>query len=343
MGSGYKRKQSPVWYAAYFRADGSRVHRSTGHKNKQRAIEVAVEWEKAEAAAVKAQADLQPAMAAVVAKAGREASNGHLTLDRARKHLMDLYRLGSGEELPSYSVEAWLRHWLDETRKRVSDATIRRYETSVTNLLEALGSTREKDLALLTTEDMQRVQTKLADGNTKASTTNFKVQDFKNAVRAAFEQGVIERNVGLPVKPLPTADSDLRSEFTIAEIQKLVAAAKLDRKGAILIAAQTGLRLSNIADLAWIEVHLRTRELVVTPVKQHKGKAEVISIPMTNVVHKFLKQQAKGKMPLEGPVLPTLPGRQKATLSTSFSNLMVEAALPSRLAISRWLQPAVFH
>ncbi|MEZ5432536.1 MAG: hypothetical protein R3F31_15425, partial [Verrucomicrobiales bacterium] len=76
MASVYKRKQSPIWYAAYFRADGSRVHRSTGCTNKNRAIEVAVAWQKAESAALRANADLQPEIASIVAKAGREASTG---------------------------------------------------------------------------------------------------------------------------------------------------------------------------------------------------------------------------------------------------------------------------
>jgi integrase len=328
MASVYKRKQSPVWYAAYFRADGSRVHRSTGHKNKQRAIEVAVGWEKAEAAALKAHANLQPEIAAVVARAGREASAGQLTLDKARRHLMEIYRLCSNEEFPSYSIKDWLKHWLTENRKRVSDATTVRYENSVKAVLTALGTAQKKDITLLTTEDVQRVQTTLSKGDTKASTVNFKVQDFKNAIRAAFEQGIIDRNVGLPVKPLPTEDSDLRGEFTIDEIKKLIAAASPDWKGAVLIAAQTGLRLSNIADLAWSEVHLKTRELVLTPVKQRKGKAEVICIPMTDEVHHLLQEKAKDRKPLEGPVFLTLAGRQKATLSTSFRNLMNKASVP---------------
>jgi integrase len=128
------------------------------------------------------------------------------------------------------------------------------------------------------------------------------VQDFKNAIRAAFEQGIIDRNVGLPVKPLPTEDSELRGEFTIAEIRKLIATATPDWKGAILIAAQTGLRLSNIAELDWSEVHLKTRELILTPVKQRKGKAEVIAIPMTDSVFQFLKKRAHGRKISESPV-----------------------------------------
>ena len=110
MASVYKRKQSPIWYAAYFRADGGRVHRSTGCTNKNRAVEIAVSWEKVESTAFRATADLQPDIAAVVAKAGREASTGQLTLDRARRHLMEIYRLCSNEEFPSYSIKDWLKH-----------------------------------------------------------------------------------------------------------------------------------------------------------------------------------------------------------------------------------------
>ena len=75
---------------------------------------------------------------------------------------------------------------------------------SVKAVLAALGAAQKKDITLLTTEDVQRVQTTLAKGTSKASTTNFKIQDFKNAIRSAFEQGIIERNVVLPVKALPT-------------------------------------------------------------------------------------------------------------------------------------------
>ncbi len=333
MASVYKRKQSPIWYAAYFRADGSRVHRSTGCKNKNKAVEVAVTWQKVESAALRANADLQPEIADIVTKAGREASAGQLTQDRARRHITDIYRICSNEEFPSYTVKDWLKHWLDENRKRVSDATMLRYENSVAAVSAALGATQRKDITLLTTEDVQRVQTTLTKDATKSSTTNFKVQDFKNAIRAAFEQGIIERNVGLPVKPLPTEDSDLRGEFTIEEIRKLMEAASPDWKGAVLIAAQTGLRLSNIAVLAWSEVHLKSRELILTPVKQRKGKAEVISIPMTESVFQFLNSRAQGQKMSAAPVFPTLVDRQKATLSTNFRRLMTKAGVPREAAL----------
>lgn len=333
MATVYKRKQSPVWYTAYFRADGSRVYRSTGCTNKQKAIEVAVGWQKAETKALEASANLQPEIAAIVSKAGREASSGKLTQDRARRHLMEIYRLCSQEEFPVYTVKDWLRRWLEEGKKRVSDSTMLRYQTSVGDVLVALGNDQLKDISLLTTDDVQRVQTTLARASNKASTANLKVQDFKSAIRAAFEQGIIERNVGLPVKPLPADNSDLRGEFTIEEIRQLIEHASPDWKGAILIAAQTGLRLSNVAELSWNEVDLRNRQFVIAPVKQRKGKSEVISIPMTDSVFQFLQSRAEGIKVSAGAIFPKLAGRQKATLSTTFSNLMKKAGIPREVSI----------
>ncbi|MDQ8192359.1 hypothetical protein [Roseibacillus persicicus] len=48
MASIFKRKQSPVFYAAFKGADGKRVYRSTGTKVKREAQAIAVGWEKEE-------------------------------------------------------------------------------------------------------------------------------------------------------------------------------------------------------------------------------------------------------------------------------------------------------
>lgn len=292
---------------------------------------MAVGWQKAEARARKADAEMQPEIADVVTRAGREASAGQLTLDRARKHLMEIYRLATDEEFPSYSVEKWLQSWLKTNSKRVGDATMRRYQTSVTDILSALGTARKRDIALLTTEDVAKVQAKLSKSGTKASTTNFKVQDFKNAIRAAFEQGIIDRNVGAAVRALHTSDSELRTEFTRDEIKKLITTASHDWKGAILVAALTGLRLSNIAELKWSEVDMNNRELVLVPVKQRKGKEEVISIPLATPLETFLKNRFESAGKSSGPVFPKLSGRQPATLSTTFNNLIKKTGIPKEV------------
>ena len=128
-----------------------------------------MEWEKAESRASKAHAELQPEIADIVAKAGREASKGQLTLDKARKHVMEIYRLSSAEEFPSFSIEVWLKQWLKEHDKRVSPATMRRYTNSVNAILGAMGSTRNKDMALRATDDVANVRAKTARAGTKAS------------------------------------------------------------------------------------------------------------------------------------------------------------------------------
>lgn len=211
MASIYKRGK--YFYVAYFDAQGNRRYRSTGCTNKKEANEVAVSWEKAVRKEKKSKVECQSEMADIIARAGREATVGRLTLDKARRYLMEIYRLASGEEFPSYSVSEWLTHWLDESEKRVGEATMRRYHTSVRDVLKVLGSSGEKDIALLTTEDVLRVRDFLRKSGGKASTINYKVQDFKSAIKAAFERGIIDRNVGLSVDALTTEDSDIKAGF----------------------------------------------------------------------------------------------------------------------------------
>lgn len=292
---------------------------------KKEANEVAVSWEKAVRKEKKSKVECQSEMADIIARAGREATVGRLTLDKARRYLMEIYRLASGEEFPSYSVSEWLTHWLDESEKRVGEATMRRYHTSVRDVLKVLGSSGEKDIALLTTEDVLRVRDFLRKSGGKASTINYKVQDFKSAIKAAFERGIIDRNVGLSVDALTTEDSDIKAGFSSEEVQQLIEAANHDWKGAILIAAQTGLRLTNIAELKWSEVDLEKRQFVLTPVKQKRGKSVVITIPMSRAVIEFFRGTEEKK---SGPVFPRLSERQTSTLSTTFSNLMKKAEVP---------------
>lgn len=64
-----------------------------GCTNKNRAVAVAVSLEKAESTALGATPGLRPDFVAIVAKTGLKASTGQLTMDRARRHLTEIYRL----------------------------------------------------------------------------------------------------------------------------------------------------------------------------------------------------------------------------------------------------------
>tara|TARA_R110002096_G_scaffold24760_40_gene78134 strand:+ start:177 stop:1406 length:1230 start_codon:yes stop_codon:yes gene_type:complete len=343
MASVYKRKGSPYYQVAYFTSAGERKYRSTGQKTKNAALEVAVQWEKEENRARAEKRRLQPEIADVITKAARLANEGRLTIDRTRNFLLQLYELSSGESFPDYSIEGWLEHWLETQRQLVKTKSIQRYQNSISDVIKALGSKATKSIELLTTEDVEDVQTNLSKSRkseegtkkkaAKASTLNYKLQDFKSAITAAYEQGLLDRDVGKPVRYLKKNDSEVVGAFKMTEVEQLIRHSKPDWKGAILIAAHTGLRLTNVTKLLWQDVDLEKQELNVTPVKQRGGQRKVVSIPMTTSVLEFLKnrwqENAKAKY-----VFPTLAERTAATHSTTFNNLMEKASVPKRVKLS---------
>lgn len=338
MATVFKRKDAngqdlEYYYCAYFTADGRRAYKSTGERGRQAAIEQAVAWEKEEKRAKKANRALQPEIAEIITKAGRDANKGRLTLDKARAYIESIYRIGNEDAYPTHTVAEWLNKWAIEKKPHVGHKTMLRLENSVKHVISALGSSAKKQLELLTTDDVREVQRVLAKQHgVRASTTNLKVQDFKSAISDAHAQGLIERNVGKPVRALPQQDSEIRAPFKPLEIELLMAEGSQDWSGAILVAAHTGLRLSNITNLDWRDVDLKNGRFTVKPVKQRQGKAKVVLIPMSaSVVDYFSGREDNDRK--RGPVFKSLAGRAAGTTSTLFSRLMAKAGVPKEIEL----------
>jgi len=330
MGSLYKRKQSENYYYKYRDALGDLSYKSTGTSSKRAALRIVAEWENEVARTQQSQAQLPYELSEVVRQASRDAVNGTLTLDRARDYITELYRLGGGNSFPEYTVQSWLQQWLEHTRPHISESTISRYSTSVCDLQKALGAASRKRLDLLSTEDVRSAQKKLANGNRKASTVNFKLQDLRTALNAAVEQGLVKRNVAKAVKPLPTEDSDIRVPFEKNEVQQLLSVADNDWHGMILFGALTGLRLSNIARLQWRDVHLDRGTVTLKPVKQRKGKRKVITVPLAPVLVSALKSRPGRR---NGPVFPVLARASSSKNSQDFRRIMSSANVPREIEI----------
>ena len=327
MASLYKRPKSPFWYTAYFNSDGQRTYRSTGKRTKREALTVAVDWEREESRAKAAKAEIQPGLAAIVT---REANTHSLTVDKARDYIKELYRISSGKEFKSYTVSQWIDHWLKAREPHLGQSSIARYHLSMKEVKCALGKKRDLHIDLLTTEDVLAVQIAISRNGGRATTINLKIQDFKSALKAAHEQGITERNVGTPVKSLPAADSKIGTAFEPEEIQTLISHAKPDWKGAIIIAAHTGLRLSNITQLDWRDVDVTKSEFTVKPVKQRKGNRAVIAVPMSASVKSYFDQRQTSRT---GPVFPSLAGRKAAGHSSTFNNLMKASGIAKTIEL----------
>ena len=85
-------------------------------------------------------------------------------------------------------------------------------------------------------------------------TINYKMSVIKGAIKDAYVDGLISRNIGLGVKELPEDDSTLKVPFTRPEIQTLVQSSEGNWKGMILFGANTGWRISVLANLRWEDI-----------------------------------------------------------------------------------------
>ena len=91
MASVVRRERSPYFFACYYAADGRRLKKSTKQTERNKAMEIALTWERAEAA-------------------GRR---GAFTEEQARKVLSEILERTTGRALISHTAEKWLRSWLE--------------------------------------------------------------------------------------------------------------------------------------------------------------------------------------------------------------------------------------
>ncbi len=334
MASIFKRKQSPMFYAAFNGADGKRVYRSTGTKVKREAQAIAVEWEKEEEKLRKSYSSKHRVVAEIVAKIGRLANEGELTEAHARKAVSDIYQHYSGQELKIHTIKEWLWEWSKTHSPTESFAATESRNRSIRHVLEALGKKAEKRLDLITTEDLEEVKAWLAvqkarGGRTvKKSTQNHKLGHLRGAFREAFDRGKISRNVAAPIKNFPPTDSEIIGEFDQTELVALIDAAEGEWKAGIILAAHTGLRRENIIRLKWTEVALPEKQLHVRLVKQRDGKKpKVGSIPLTKDAFNVVSQQV-GKNEIY--VFNELSKLKGSDPNNRFNKIMALAKVPKR-------------
>jgi hypothetical protein len=106
MASVHKRPRSPYWHASYLAPDGRWTLRSTKQENRQPALAVALEYE----------------------RASKLARRGDLMEAQAREVLKDIMkRADSGETLRGVTIKAHFDGWLKSKRSRKSKSTGERY------------------------------------------------------------------------------------------------------------------------------------------------------------------------------------------------------------------------
>jgi len=232
MASVHQRPKSPYWHASYLGPDGRWILRSTKQENRQSALAVALEYE----------------------RAAKLARRGELIEAQAREVLKDIMkRADIGETLQGVSIKSHFDGWLETKRTRKSKSTGERYGVAVDDFLKTLGKRATRPLTSLTVADVQRFLDHRTAKKLSPATLILDVKIIGGALNAARRQGLIPTNPAEAVD-LPEAKGMERGTFTPAEVKMLVDTAKGEWKLLIILAYFTGARLSDCCRMQWDDI-----------------------------------------------------------------------------------------
>ena len=304
MASLRRHPRSPFWFACYTGVDGRRVQRSTGAADKNKALRIALEYEKAVA----------------------DGRAGRFTENQARRVLADIFILSNKTALPSSTVADFMQSWLKRKELEAGEKTAIRYGVAVRQFLEHLGQRRNLEIAHLVRADVAGFRDALAQ-RASAGTANISIKILRAALSQARRDGLCEANAAEGVSLLKKREKSKRRGFTVEELKRVMAVADPEWRGMILTGFYTGLRLGDIAKLTWLNVDLQHENI-----RLETGKtARTMDIPIIEPLLKHLETIPAG----DDPHQPLFPRAQESyeksyfngDLSRQFYRLLVSAQL----------------
>lgn len=299
------RGRSPYWMACYTDAAGRRVKKSTGKTNKEEALRIAMQLE----------------------RAGRLARTGELTEHRARTLLSELLeQISDGRESVRVKpAKAFFGEWLANKRALLSEGSLWSYEAAVNGFVEFLGPRADRPLTAIQTPDVQSYVSSLRKGGLSPKTIGTYTKILRSALKSARLQQLITFNPAEAVD-LPKVISGQRGTFTPAEITLLIGAAPTeDWRTVVMLGAFTGQRLRDCCNLEWANVDF-TSGMMTFRVSKRGG--ERLTVPMHPQIKERLEEIA-GDQP-EKYVAPSLANREtggQSGLSMGFKRLMEAAGV----------------
>lgn len=305
-----------VWYAHYILADGRRVCRSTGKRNKVEARIIAEAWQSAE----------------------NEAAGGHLTKDRVTEILNEtLKRIGS-TVIRRINVDDWLNDWLASCEGSVKPATLLGYRQAVRDFLAFLGERRQKlSLGAITQAEINTFKDSLLKEGRSPSTVNKLIKKYLNTpFELARKSGKISFNPIHLYKPLKV-EPGTKGRFTPEQVAKLLKACgeDADWRGAILFAYGSGARLQDVANLRWSNLDTVNGVVQFKQRKSTKGAKATLGLHPDFEEWLSTHSHAGDK---DGPVFPSLANRTGAGrngLSKAFERIMQRAGIQPALIKER--------
>jgi integrase len=302
MASVHKIPSKPNWICFFTDREGKRRCKSTRTNIKREAVRVCGKIQELE----------------------DKARSGRLTPERARRVIETtvadiLESLGS--PLEQKTVKAHFESWQKVFAAEVAPGTFERYQGVVTQFLAFLGGQVNRDLSTLTTADIERYRDKLIS-RVAPRTVNLHLKVLRIALERAVKQHVFDKNPARLIDNVNTDDHHERRAFSLDELRKILTVAGEEWRTVILTAVYTGLRLSDIVNLTWLNVNLQTGE--ITLAEQKTGK--IRTLPIAKPLVRHLEGIPAGDNP-KAPLCPGLCGKAPSWLSNQFGELLATAGL----------------
>jgi integrase len=309
MASIWRHPKSKYFTACFTDHTGRQVKRSTKKTDRDEAMTIALEYERAE----------------------RSARDGVLTEAQCRRVLSDILERTTGDHIRHVTVEDFFRDWLASKEAAKADGTAARYKNTVELFLAHIGKRAQRPLTGIMPRDIQTFLNARLKAGRASKTVIVDAKTLGAAFNRGRRQGVISSN---PVEAvdLPTLDSSERDVFTIGQVRLLIDAAQGDWKTIILLGYFTGARLGDCANMQWSNVNLTDGVLSYQPEKTKTSKQKKVIVPLHPDLEEHLSKLAASDTP-ETLLCPNLAGKTSGGahgLSQTFKALMRQAGIDTQ-------------
>lgn len=255
MASVKKFPGSSVWYACYKLPTGQfgpsgrphfkRVQRSTGLCDKERALQLAISYE----------------------RVAMEVAHKRSMETAARRLLLELQVIGGFAMAEMEQTESFLNRWLEGKRKHVANKTWLNFSGIIGDFLEWLGPRKKNPLVEVTPRVVADFRDAEVARGKQGTTINKALSVLGQAFEEAVTQMALERNParGLRIKRADDKAQE-RKAFTFEQFKSLVQATAPGEKSKrgnevhpdwqtfILTTGYTGGRQQEVAKLLWANV-----------------------------------------------------------------------------------------
>ena len=311
MPSIFKRPDSPFYVCSFVSADGRRLKKSTRTTDRRKALEFCL----------------------LLEKAAMKARRNELTAAQGRKLISEMVVISSGEQMPVHTVREWLEEWISNKKASTSEQATARCRRVLEDFLTHLGGRSNAPLSAISPKDIISFRDRLRKEGRTAATTNDLIRKVINlSFSAAHRLGHIPTNPcgGIdPIKDRAEARTSGREPFTSNEVTALLTHAEGNWKGAILLGATSGLRLSDIANLRWEALDLEAGLLRL----QTQKTGAIVVIPLHMGFLDWLTGQPRGIA--KAQIFPSLAGLGtdgRQGLSAQFGGIMRKAGVTGRVS-----------